>query len=136
MTREVYRRLDDKARRALGAGAAVLLDATFSTGRERAAAARAAADVGVAFDGLWLEAPLAVRLARVERREADASDADRSVAEKQQAEPLKERGWTAIDASGGLEATVERAASGSASRLARSERQYPAGSVTFRPRPS
>ncbi len=109
VTREVYRRLDNKTRRALGAGAAVLLDATFSTGQERAAAARAAADVGVAFDGLWLEAPLAVRLARVERREADASDADRRVAEKQQAEPLKERGWTAIDASGELEATVERA---------------------------
>ncbi len=43
-------------------------------------------------------------------RSADASDADRSVAEKQQADPLGERGWTAIDASGGLEATLERAA--------------------------
>ena len=110
VTGEVYRRLDDKARRALGAGSAVLLDATFSTARERAAAARVAAELGVAFDGLFLEAPLAVRLARVQGRSADASDADRDVAEKQRAEPLGERGWAAIDASGGLEATVERAA--------------------------
>ena len=110
VTREVYRRLGDKARRALGAGSAVLVDATFSTGRERAALARAAAEVGVAFDGLWLETPLAVRLARVESRGADASDADRTVAEKQRAEPLGERGWTAIHASGALEATVEQAA--------------------------
>jgi aminoglycoside phosphotransferase family enzyme/predicted kinase len=109
VTREVYRRLDDKARRALGAGSAVVLDATFTTGAERAAAARIAVDVWTAFDGLWLEAPLAVRLARVGRRGADASDADRAVAEKQQAEPLRERGWTAIDAAGALEATLERA---------------------------
>ena len=110
VTREVYRRLDDKARRALGAGSAVVLDATFSTGGERAAAGRVAADVGVAFDGLWLEAPLPARIARVERRGPDASDADRAIAQRQQAEPLRERGWTAIDAAGGIEATADRAA--------------------------
>ena len=110
VTREVYRRLDDKARRALGAGAAVVLDATFSTRFARAAAGRVAAEVGVAFDGLFLEAPLSVRLARVEQRRGDASDADMGVARRQQADPLRERGWAAIDASGSLAETVALAA--------------------------
>ncbi len=62
---EVYRRIEDKARRALKAAHAVVLDATFSAARERAAAAGIAAELGVAFDGLFLEAPLEARLARV-----------------------------------------------------------------------
>jgi aminoglycoside phosphotransferase family enzyme/predicted kinase len=128
VTREVYRRLDEKARRALGAGSAVLLDATFSTARERVAAARVAAEVGVAFDGLFLQAPLAVRLARVESRGADASDADRDVAERQRAEPLGERGWTAIDASGGLETTLARAAGRLGLGVGAAERPNPAKS--------
>ena len=110
VSREVYRRIDDKARRALGAGSAVVLDATFASARERAAAERAAAEAGAGFDGLFLDAPLAARLARVGARSGDASDADAGVVERQQAEPLGERGWTAIDASGALEATVARAA--------------------------
>ncbi|RBP12027.1 hypothetical protein DFR50_115134 [Roseiarcus fermentans] len=109
-TAAVYRRLEDKARRALGAGAAVVLDATFASGAARAAAGRAAAEVGVAFEGLFLEAPLAVRIDRVSSRGNDASDADRAVAERQSADPLAERGWSAVDASGTLGATVARAA--------------------------
>ena len=45
-----------KARTALRAGQAVLLDATFAAAAERTAAAAAAADVGVAFAGLFLDA--------------------------------------------------------------------------------
>ena len=48
VTRDVYRRLVDKARIALRAGQAVLLDATFAMAAERSAAAGAAAEVGVA----------------------------------------------------------------------------------------
>ena len=110
VSREVYRRLDEKARRALNAGAAVVLDAAFPTRAMRIAAACISAETGVAFDGLFLEAPPAVRFARVAGRRADASDADEVVARRQQAEPLGERGWSAIDASGGLDATVARAA--------------------------
>ena len=106
VTREVYRRIDDKARRALRAGQAVVLDATFSTARERRAANAVAAEVGVAFDGLFLEAPLETRLARVGAREADASDADVSVARSQRAEPLGEKGWTTLDAGGSLSETI------------------------------
>ena len=109
ISREVYRRIEDKARRALNAGHAVVLDATFSTGAERAAAGRVAAEVGVGFDGLFLEATLATRLARIEARRADASDADAAVARRQRAEPLSERGWAPLDASEGLDRTVEAA---------------------------
>ncbi len=94
VTREVYRRIDDKARRALRAGQAVVLDATFSRARDRRAAANVAAEVGVAFDGLFLVASLETRLARIAGRETDASDADAAVARRQSAEPLGEKGWT------------------------------------------
>ena len=110
ITREVYRRIDDKARRALAAGHAVVLDAVFSTGAERLAAVRVAAEVGIAFDGLYLEAPLETRLARIAARRADASDADTSVARGQRAEPLRERGWSPLEASGELDRTIASAA--------------------------
>jgi len=87
-----------------------VLDATFASGPERAGAGRAAAETGAAFDGLFLEAPLAVRTARIAARGADASDADAAVARRQRADPLAERGWSALDAGGGLDATVARAA--------------------------
>ena len=101
VSREVYRRIDDKARRALKAGHSVVLDATFSSAADRAAAARAAFEVGVAFDGLFLEASLETRLARLAARQADASDADAKVARMQRGDPLGQRGWSPVDASAG-----------------------------------
>ena len=106
VTRDVYERLIDKARIALRAGQAVLLDATFATTAERSAAAGAAAEVGVAFAGLFLDAPLATRLERIASRRADASDADADVARRQSAEPLGEKGWAAVAASGSLSDTT------------------------------
>ncbi len=111
VTRTVYRLIGDKARRALRAGQAVVLDATFSAAQERKAAASIAAELGVAFDGLFLEAPLETRLARVAARGADASDADAAIARGQRAEPLGEKGWSALDAGGGLGETVALAVS-------------------------
>ncbi len=106
VTRDVYERLGGKARRALRAGHAVALDATFSTAAERKAARGVAAEVGVAFDGLFLDASLKTRLARVGSRGADASDADAAVARSQRAEPLAEKGWSPLDAGGALSETV------------------------------
>jgi predicted kinase len=109
VTRDVYRRLIDKARVALRAGQAVVLDATFATAAERNAAAAGAAEAAVAFAGLFLEAPLANRLMRIASRRADASDAEAEVAARQKAEPLHERGWAAHDASGNLGETTATA---------------------------
>ena len=106
VTRDVYHRLIYKARIALRAGQSVLLDATFATAAERSAAANAAAEVGVGFTGLFLDAPLATRLARIASRRDDASDADADVARRQTMDPLSERGWKALDASGSLSDTT------------------------------
>ena len=108
-TRDVYRRLIDKARVALWAGQAVVLDATFATAPERQAAAGAAAEVGAAFTGLFLDAPLATRLKRIAARRGDASDADADVASRQTADPLGERGWAALAAAGNLRETTSLA---------------------------
>ena len=106
VTRDVYERLVVKARIALRAGQSVLIDATFAAAAERSAAAAAAAELGVAFAGLFLDAPLATRLGRIGSRRADASDADADVARRQTAEPLGEKGWSAVAASGSLSDTT------------------------------
>ena len=106
MTRDVYERLIDKARIALRAGQAVLIDATFATASQRSAAAGAAAEVGVAFAGFFLDAPLATRLERIGSRRDDASDADADVARRQTAEPIGEKGWAALSALGSLTDTT------------------------------
>jgi hypothetical protein len=98
--RETYARLTRKAGLALRAGQSVVIDAVHAHVREREAAARLAADLGVPFVGLWLEAPLALRLRRVGGRASDASDADARVAASQRAAPLVEDGWSALDATG------------------------------------
>ena len=111
VTRDIYERLIVKARTALRAGQSVLLDATFAAAAERSAAAAVAAEVGVSFAGLFLDAPLATRLERIGSRQADASDADAEVARRQAAEPLSERGWAAVAASGSLSDTLALARS-------------------------
>ena len=62
---EVYKRLCRKAALALRAGQAVVLDAVHSRAEERIAVEDVARQLGAAFSGLWLEAPLSVRLDRV-----------------------------------------------------------------------
>jgi uncharacterized protein len=109
VTREVYRRLIDKARSALWAGQAAVLDATFATASGRQASAAAAAEAGVAFTGLFLDAPLATRIKRIGSRRDDASDADAEVARRQTAEPLGERGWAVLAAEGNLDETASLA---------------------------
>jgi len=106
VTRDAYRRVIEKARVALRAGQAVVLDATFATAAERNAAADAAVEAGAAFAGLFLDAPLATRIARIASRRADASDADADVATRQKAAPLGERGWASLDAEGDLSQTT------------------------------
>ncbi len=110
VTAKVYAALADKARRILKAGHSALVDAVFARGDERAAIRKIAADCGAAFTGLFLQADLGVRVARVTARAHDASDADAKVARLQQdydVGPLA--GWHAIDASGTPAHTLARA---------------------------
>jgi predicted kinase len=76
---------------------------------ERTETADLAADQGVGFLGLFLTADLATRLARIEQRKDDASDATRNVVLKQEAAAIGTVKWHMIDASGTPEQTLRNA---------------------------
>jgi uncharacterized protein len=109
VTTKVYAVIADKARRAVAAGHSAILDAVFATPQERAAATASAEILGVPFHGLFLEADLDTRLARLSARGRDPSDADAAVARIQQSYDLGTLDWTRIDASGTPEETLARA---------------------------
>ncbi len=71
------------ARRTLAAGWPAILDATCLEADQRRRAAALAAEAGVPFEGVWLEAPPEVLRARIVARTRDASDADLAVLERQ-----------------------------------------------------
>jgi hypothetical protein len=100
MTRRVYAHLRALARRALAAGATVILDAVHGGAGERDAAAALAAAAAVPFSGLWLEAPPAVLRSRVAARHGDASDATLRVLEGQLERGAGDIAWARLDAAG------------------------------------
>jgi predicted kinase len=108
-TARTYAALADKARRIISAGHSAVVDAVFSAPAERAAVAAVAAANHVPFDGLFLVADLATRIARVGRRAADASDADAAVAVRQESYALGPMDWGMVDASGTPAQTLARA---------------------------
>ncbi len=96
-----------RCRAILSAGFVAIADAMHARPADRAAAGALAGDLGVPFTGLWLEAPMPVRLARVEGRRADVSDADRAVALRQEEIAVGDlAGWRRIDAAGPPDATA------------------------------
>jgi aminoglycoside phosphotransferase family enzyme/predicted kinase len=107
-TARVYAGILDQARRVVAAGHSAIVDAVFARDSERAAAERSAAILGVEFRGLFLTADLATRIARVNARTGDASDADAAVAQAQQAYDLGQLHWTRIDANGSPQDTRAR----------------------------
>jgi aminoglycoside phosphotransferase family enzyme/predicted kinase len=115
--RVVYDLLDDYARHHLSYGRFVIADAVFAGEEERLQIARAAVHAHVPFVGCWLEASEHRRLERVEKRPADASDADAGVVKLQSTRHVPEPiGWHRIDAgvplsavSGAVRAVVRRA---------------------------
>jgi predicted kinase len=78
----------------------------FAQPGERRLVEQCAATVGVAFHGLFLDADLATRVARIGARSRDASDADAAVARQQDSNDLGELDWRRIDASGTPEQTL------------------------------
>ena len=119
VTARVFATLADKARRALVAGHSVVVDAVFSKPQERLLMEQSAAVLGVAFCGLFLEAELATRIARVGMRVHDASEADAAVARRQESYDLGTLGWTCVDASGTRDETLARAAAALAGTIKR-----------------
>ncbi|MDO8911882.1 MAG: AAA family ATPase [Phenylobacterium sp.] len=97
---DVYDTVFADARALLAAGRAVVLDATFIQPELRARAQALAAELGVAFHGVWLEAAPDILATRIDGRSGDASDATRATLQMQLDRDIGEVTWTHVDASG------------------------------------
>jgi aminoglycoside phosphotransferase family enzyme/predicted kinase len=103
---EVYAICRERARLALKAGRTVIVDAVHAKPEERAAIESLAAEAGVRFTGLWLEAPREVMRARVAKRQGDVSDATPSVVDEQLRYEIGPQSFEIIDAGLPLERVV------------------------------
>jgi hypothetical protein len=103
-----YAKLAASASIMLAAGYSVVIDAVFAREAERAACAAIARAAEVPFVGFWLDAPLGARVARIEGRVNDFSDADAAVAARQETYALDDLTWTRIDATGTPDETRDR----------------------------
>ena len=99
MTDRIYEILLEKAARAIRAGHSAVVDAVFARPDQRARIEALGRAEGIRFVGLFLQADLATRLARVEQRVGDASDADGAIACLQETYKLGSLTWEGIDAS-------------------------------------
>ena len=109
ITAQVYAVLARKAEWVIAAGHSAIVDAVFSKGEERSAIETLAVSSRTPFNGLFLVADLETRVRRVDARINDASDADVTVAQRQEDYDLAAIGWKHIDASGTPEQTLKRA---------------------------
>jgi uncharacterized protein len=98
-TNKIYEILLDNAARVIRAGHSAVVDAVFARLDQRARIEALAVGADIRFVGLFLTADLAIRLARVGRRAADASDADGAIARLQEEYDLGSVTWQRIDAS-------------------------------------
>jgi predicted kinase len=106
---KVYASLCAKAHRIISAGHSAIVDAVFARENERVSIEQVAASHGFAFRGLFLDADLATRVARVGGRTGDASDADAAVARQQESYELGTLTWVRVDASGTPDETLRHA---------------------------
>jgi aminoglycoside phosphotransferase family enzyme/predicted kinase len=104
----VYRQLRHLATVALAAGQSVVIDAAHR-GPEERHKANVAKSAAAQFTGLWLEAPLDVRLGRASRRKYDASDAGPEIVAAQAQESLGPIAWRRLEASQPIEEVFESA---------------------------
>ena len=107
MHMRTYEAFYAETRQALSEGHDVIMDAVFQIPEQRAAAAAIAADMGVAFQGLWIDAPVEIREQRVSERQNNISDVTIEVVRQQMEFDLGNIDWVRIDSSGPKEATIE-----------------------------
>lgn len=108
VTANVYQTLLSRARRIVAQGFSVIIDAAFLRAAERDELAAAAADMTADFRPLFLDAPLAIRLARILSRRHDASDATGQVAADQDGYDIGRLDWPTLDASASAKRTLQR----------------------------
>lgn len=99
-TEQVFSNLNHKAALSLKAGHSVIVDAVFAKSCEREAIEKVARDLGVPFEGLWLEAKKQTLIERVAARKGDASDATPAIVEMQVQYDVGNPTWSSIDANG------------------------------------
>jgi aminoglycoside phosphotransferase family enzyme/predicted kinase len=109
VTAAIYAELAERAGHILAQGHSVIIDAVFARQPERDAIAEVAAQNKTGFRGLFLSADLATRIARINRRSQDASDATAEIAIAQQAYDTGSIDWSIVDASGTPDETRDRA---------------------------
>ena len=99
VSQRVYAALTGQAAAIVRSGYSVIADAVFARPADRTAIEGAARDAGVAFVGLWLEAPAPLLAERLRHRAVDASDADAAVLRMQEAQGAGQVTWQRLDAS-------------------------------------
>lgn len=107
---EIYDKMFEAARAVLAAGLPVVLDGVFADRSERDKCTALAKEFGLPFHGIWLEAGLPDRQARIGVRTEDASDADAEVARRQIDHVTGAMHWERIDAGGGARETARKVA--------------------------
>jgi aminoglycoside phosphotransferase family enzyme/predicted kinase len=110
VTARVYAELLDGATRVARQNHSVILDAAFLRESERASFS-AIAPSAIPHDAVFLKADRAVRIARIETRRNDASDATAAVTIQQESMLLGTLTWPSIDAGGSPEQTLDEACS-------------------------
>jgi uncharacterized protein len=114
----VYAMCRKRALMALEGGQAVIVDAVHAKKEERDALAVLAAQNGVPFTGLWLEAPARLMRERVAARTGDVSDATAEVIDVQLGYDIGPQSFAVIDASQPIDqvaaACLERIGAGAA----------------------
>ena len=109
MNDRVYAEMFARARLALQAGQAAIVDGVNSDPTGRADLRKLASQAGAPFTGFWLDAPASTLKARVTARRGDASDADAAVVARQLRDDPGPVDWHRLDAGGGAD-TVAAAA--------------------------
>lgn len=110
VTQRVYGILADRAKTALNAGHAVIIDAVFGDPSQRSKIVEVAQRSGVSFVGLWLEAPIDVLVERLRSRQADASDATLDILHQQLSRDLGAIDWHRVDSASDPAAVQQRVA--------------------------
>jgi hypothetical protein len=99
LSKTVYATMRQEAAQALAAGCGVIVDAVFDRPDERAAIESVATETGgCGFQGIWLEAPMATLLSRVNARRNDPSDATADVVLAQVRHDCGEIAWQRLEA--------------------------------------
>lgn len=109
MSRKTYGEMEDLAKAVLSAGGSVITDATFTHEGSRKRIEAIAAECGVPFTGIWLDAPQPVLEQRVSDRTGDASDATAAIVRRQLGAKWGKIDWLRLDSGAGLQDVIEKA---------------------------